>query len=303
MGRRPGSPVAARQIAVAVLAASLSVAPVRAQDGGNRSPVCPCVGPAQGTILIAGGGDLSLDIYRTFVRLAGGPNARIVVIPTAAEGDAFPSDWIGLEPLLQAGSRSVRVLHTRSRERANDDEFVAPLERATGVWITGGRQWRLTDAYLNTRVADEIRRVLDRGGVVGGTSAGASVLASYLVRGTPDGRGRVTEPGYDVGFGLLRGVAVDQHLIARRREGELVQVVQAYPQLLGIGIDEGTALVIRGDTARVEGKSVVGIYDRLRRDYAMPYRWLVPGETYDLRMRQRIVRLEPGPIHIPSGMF
>jgi cyanophycinase len=304
MGRRGVVPVAARLSAVVVvLAAVLSAPPLGAQDGGNAPAVCPCVGPPSGTILIAGGGDLPPSIYRTFVRLAGGPNARIVVIPTAVDGDRFPSDWIGLEPFLSAGGRSVRLLHTRSRAVANDDEFVAPLQTATGVWIVGGRQWRLTDAYLGTRVQEELQSVLDRGGIVGGTSAGASVLASYLVRGTPDHRERVSEPGYDVGFGLLRGVAVDQHLLARGREGELIRVLDAYPQLLGIGIDEGTALVIRGDTARVEGESVVGISDRRRIGSPQPYRWLVRGESYDLRRRQRIIRLGREPTSIPAGRF
>jgi cyanophycinase len=303
MGRRPGFPVAAGQLAVAVvvLATVLNAAPARAQDGGNGSSVCPCVGPAQGTIVLAGGGDLSLDIYRSFVKLAGGPYSRIVVIPTAMDGNDFPPDWVGLEPFLTAGSRSVRVLHTRLRSHANEEDFVAPLGRATGVWIMGGRQWRLTDAYLGTRVNDELKKVLDRGGVVGGTSAGASVLASYLVRGTPDGIDRVGEPGDDIGFGLLRGVAVDQHVIARQREGELLRIVQAYPQLLGIGIDEETALVIRGDTARVEGKSLVGIYDRLRRGYPLPDRWLAPGQAYDLRNRQRIRPVVTERIDVPPG--
>jgi cyanophycinase len=300
MGRRFGS----ASVAAGLLAASLSTVSASAQDGGNTPRSCPCVGPSRGAIVIAGGGELPPDIYRTFVKLAGGPNSRIVVIPTADVGDDFPSGWDGLEPFLLAGSRSVRVLHTRSRTQANADDFVAPLEKATGVWILGGRQWRLTEAYLGTRVPEELQRVLDRGGVVGGTSAGASVLASYLVRGTPDGIERVSEPGYDVGFGLLHGVAVDQHLIARRREGNLVRVLEAYPQLLGIGIDEGTALVIRGDTARVEGTSLVGVYDRRRGDYLLPYRWLVGGETYDLRRRQRIIRLGPDkPIDVPSGLF
>ena len=303
MGRRPGTPVAAGQLAAIVLLAAMLIAtPIRAQDGGNRYPVCPCVGPARGIILLAGGGDLPPEIYRSFVKLSGGPYSRIVVIPTADEGEDYPSDWVGLEPFLTAGSRSVRVLHTRSRQRADDADFVAPLQNATGVWIMGGRQFRLVDAYLGTRVAVELQKVLDRGGVVAGTSAGASVLASYLVRGTPDGNERVSEPGDDVGFGLLRGVAVDQHLIARGREDELLRIVQAYPQLLGIGIDERTALVIQGDTARVEGKSLVGVYDRLRRGYPLPYRWLVPGETYDLRMRQRIRRFAPERIDVPSGL-
>jgi cyanophycinase len=266
------------------------------------------VGPRRGTILIAGGGDLPLDLYRTFVKLAGGTASRIVVIPTADARDLYPSDWEGLEPFLLAGSRSVRVLHTRSRERANEDDFVAPLESATGVWIMGGSQWRLTDAYLGTRVQQELQSVLDRGGVVGGTSAGASVLASYLVRGTPDHDERPSEPGYDVGFGLLRGVAVDQHVIARSREGELIRVLDAYPQLLGIGLDEGTAMVISGDLAKVQGNSLVGIYDRKRTAcaapacYPLPYRWLKGGETYDLAQRQRTVQPRE-PIEVQASPF
>jgi cyanophycinase-like exopeptidase len=124
--------------------------------------------------------------------------------------------------------------------------------------------------------------VLDRGGVVAGTSAGASALASYLVRGTPDHTTRPNVPGYDVGFGLLRGVAVDQHLLTRGREHELQRIVELYPQLLGIGLDEGTALVIRGDLAWVEGVSQVAIYDRRGWQSPVTFRFLDEGDSYDL---------------------
>src|SRR5687768_15935208 len=112
MGRRPGSKPGFPVSAGLLVASLLYAAPTRAQDGGDDAPpACPCVGPRHGTILIAGGGDLPLDLYQTFVKLAGGHNARIVVIPTAGEELDFPSSWIGLEPFLQAGARSVRVLH------------------------------------------------------------------------------------------------------------------------------------------------------------------------------------------------
>lgn len=111
------------------------------------------------------------------------------------------------------------------------------------------------------------------------------------MRGTPDGSELVTEPGNDVGFGLLRDVAIDQHLIARNRENELLRVIQSYPHLLGISLDEGTALVIRGDLARVEGESRVGIYDRGGWNRPVPFRWLEQGETYDLYRRLWIDRL------------
>ena len=302
MVRRPGLTAA---VAGLIAATFLKVGPVRAQDRdpsdrdasdaatfspGPPPPRCPCVGPSRGSVLIAGG-ELSPKIYQSFVRLADGAKARIVVIPTAGREDHFPPDWPGLEPFRQTPVRSLHLLHTRDRSVANDEKFVAPLREATGVWLLGGRQFRLAEAYLGTRVHEELRSVLDRGGVVGGTSAGASVLASYLMRGTLDGSERVSEPGNDVGFGLLRGVAIDQHLIARNRENELLRVIQHYPHLLGIGLDEGTAVVIRGDLARVEGESRVGIYDQGGWNRPVPFRWLEQGETYDLYRRLWIDRL------------
>ena len=112
------------------------------------------------------------------MRLAGGAKARIVVIPTAGPEDNFPPDWPRLDPFRQTPVRSLYLLHTRYRSVANDERFVAPLREATGVWLLGGRQFRLAEAYLGTRAHKELMGVLDRGGVVGGTSAGASVLAS-----------------------------------------------------------------------------------------------------------------------------
>jgi cyanophycinase len=109
----------------------------------------------------------------------------------------------------------------------------------------------------------------------------------------------VVEPGHDVGFGLLKGVAVDQHLIARQREGKLERVIQAYPQLLGIGLDEGAALVIQGDVARVEGESLVGIWDKKALAYPLPFRWLKRGDRYDLARRERL-RNERVPVDLPT---
>ena len=255
-------------------------------------PLCPCVGPVRGSIVIAGGGALPADIYRTFVRLAGGRRSHIVVIPTAGAGDPPPA--IEVEAFRAAGAGTVEVLHTRDRSVANSEEFVAPLRRATGVWFSGGRQSRLVESYHGTLVHRVLHEVLDEGGAVGGTSAGASALASYLVRGTPNGTTRVTEPGYDVGLGLLRGVAVDQHLLARGREDELQRIVELYPQLLGIGLNEGTALVIRGDLGWVQGESQVAIYDRRGWRNPVTFRFLDVGDSYDLGQRRsiRAVRTE-----------
>ena len=170
------------------------------------------VGPRTGALIIAGGGRLGDEIMDRFIDLAGGKDARIVVIPTAGEQDSFPTDWSGTEAFRGAGVASVTVLHTRDRALADSEAFVAPLRTATGVWIPGGRQWRLADSYLGTRTQRELFDVLDRGGVIGGSSAGASIQASYMVRGAREGNTVMMAPGYEQGFGFIKGVAVDQHV-------------------------------------------------------------------------------------------
>jgi cyanophycinase len=246
----------------------------------------PCVGPPRGALVAAGGGDLSLEIYRRFVQLAGGSQARIVIIPTAGAQEGSHDAWTAIEQLKKAGVRRFEILHTRSRGVANMDAFVAPLFEATGVWISGGRQWRLVDVYLGTRTHLELTALLARGGVIGGNSAGASVLASFLIRGAVEDNVTVVAPGRDEGFGFLRGVAIDQHVLARGRENDLLEVLDARPELLGIGLDEGAALVITGDLAEVMGESMVAVYDSTDPLHLIPLRWLRPGDVYDLGARR-----------------
>jgi cyanophycinase len=243
------------------------------------------VGPANGALIVAGGGRLGPEIMGRFVALAGGEQARIVVIPTAGEQDDFPADWGGTELLRSAGARAVTVMHTRDRAVANSAAFVAPLREATGVWIPGGRQWRLADAYLDTRVLEELNALLARGGVIGGTSAGASIQASYMVRGAVEGNTIMMAPGHEEGFGFLRGTAVDQHLLARDRQDDMLEVIAAHPSLLGIGLDEGTAIVVQGDRAEVIGRSRAAFYNA-RDTGGARYYFLQPGGVFDLAERQ-----------------
>lgn len=230
--------------------------------------------------MVAGGGQLGPEIWSRFVELAGGDTARIVLIPTAGTDEDFPDSWAGFEPLRGAGARHLQVLHTRDREVADSEAFAQVLRDATGVWIPGGRQWRLVDAYLNTRVHDELRALLDRGGVIGGTSAGASIQAEFLVRGDPTTNQVMIAPGYEEGFGFLARSAVDQHLLARARENDLWEVLEARPELLGIGLDEGTALVVTGDRAEVIGSSQVLLYSAS--DPTRTPRTLSAGAVVDL---------------------
>jgi cyanophycinase len=258
---------------------------------GFRAPPAPRIGPAAGVVMAAGGGALGPEIWEEFVALAGGPDARIVVIPTAGTEEAFPSDWSGFAPIRAAGATSVTVLHTRDRNEADTRAFADVLRNATGVWIPGGRQWRLVDSYLNTRTHRELQAVLDRGGVVGGTSAGASILASYLVRGSPETNTIVMAPGYEEGFGLLKSAAVDQHLLARGRELDMLQILAVHPDLLGLGVDEGTAVLIRGDQAKVVGRSRVAVYDP---GEAEPFFFVGAGGIIDLVQRSVVEGVRAG---------
>jgi cyanophycinase len=241
------------------------------------------VGPARGSLVVVGGGAVGPDILARFAMLAGGQEAPVVVVPTAGEGDSYPPDWPGAEFLRKAGFTDVTVLHTRDRAVADSPEFVKPIQRARAVFFSGGRQWRLVDSYLGTRAQREFEAVLERGGVIAGSSAGATIQGSYLVRGAREGNQIMMAPGYEQGFGYLRRVAVDQHLIKRNRVNDLVGVVAKKPELLGIGIDEATAIVVHGDRFDVVGASKVAIYEHGR-----PYYFLSPGDRFDLANRRRL---------------
>lgn len=241
-----------------------------------------------GALVLGGGGRLPEAVRKRFLDLAGGPDALIVVVPTA-HADPIPPETAEVKMLRASGARNLRVLHTRSRREADSEAFVAPLREARGIWFSGGRQWRFIDAYEGTAAERAFHEVLRRGGVIGGSSAGASIQSEYMPRGDPLGNLLIMAEGYERGFGFLRGTAVDQHFFARRRQRDMSELVRVYPQLLGIGIDEGTALVVQGAVAEVVGSGKVAMYDR-RRPVAGPkdYEELEPGTRYDLVARQRI---------------
>ena len=179
---------------------------------------------------------------------------------------------------------------TSSRTEVESKEYLATLRQAGGVWFSGGRQWRFVDAYYGTRALEEFHAVLRRGGAIGGSSAGASIQAEFLARGNPLGNRDIIAAGYERGFGFLPGTAIDQHFTQRKRFADMTQLTQAHPQLLGIGIDEQTALVVQGDVGEVLGKHSVHFYNR--KDIAasdqQDYVSVKAGGKYDLRRRTRL---------------
>lgn len=259
------------------------------------------IGPAKGTLIIVGGGGMTPEIWKRFVDLAGGKKAKIVVIPTANEDAEIDKDFTK-QKLHSLGVKEVAVLHTRDPKLADTEKFVEPLKSATGVWFGGGRQWRLVDAYANTRTEHELFALLDRGGVIAGSSAGATIQGSYLVRGDTSGPDLI-EGDHTAGFAFLKNSAIDQHILRRNREFDLIPLVQSHPDLLGIGIDEATAIVVHGNQFEVLGISYVAITDA--RQWASNGRtspndaahkgkiyFLGHGDRFDLAAR-RILRAEP----------
>jgi cyanophycinase len=244
------------------------------------------VGPRTGSLVIVGGAMRDEAIVKRFIDLAGGPDAPIVIVPTAGDAAEYDQYWSGLRQWREAGARSLTVLHTRDAKVADTEAFVKPIAGARGVFFGGGRQWRLADAYLNTRTQRELQALLDRGGVIGGTSAGATILGSFLVRGDTKGNDLMIGD-HVVGFGLLKHSAIDQHLLRRNRQFDLIDVIAKRPELLGIGIDENTAIVVEGDRFDVIGQGYVAIYDAKHstRPPAKFY-FLAPGDRFDLVTRE-----------------
>ncbi|HMA23432.1 MAG TPA: Type 1 glutamine amidotransferase-like domain-containing protein [Gemmatimonadaceae bacterium] len=262
----------------------------------------PKVGPPRGTVIVVGGGSIGPEIYQRFIDAAGGPNALIIDVPTAGGDSVYKKDAIGALGLKQTGAKNVYALHTIDRSLADADSFAALLRKATGGWFEGGRQFHLVDSYAETKTEQGFHDVLARGGVVGGSSAGASIIGSFLVRGAPSNNNLIMDwPGYEKGFGFLRGVGIDQHVVARERLADLADsIMPKYPDLLGISEDEGTAWVVNGDVAEIVGRNKAFVYGgKDAADAGKPFLTLHPGDKYDLATRHVVHRaIDDSPVSI-----
>jgi cyanophycinase len=220
-------------------------------------------GVGKGWLIIHGGGKITQEQKNCFTTLAGGQGSSFIAIPTALRDDEINMSQLPRRYKKLIDVDNITILHTRNKEDSNSDSFVNPIKNANGIFIDGGRQWRLVDSYLNTEVEKQIKAALNRGAVVMGSSAGASIQSSFLVRGMPgnsknlDGDNTVMIfPGYTTGFGLLPNSAIDQHVDARGREGDLRQVIGQHPELLGVGIDQDAAIIVHQNKFYVVGGSV-----------------------------------------------
>ncbi|GAB4160610.1 MAG: hypothetical protein Tsb009_37940 [Planctomycetaceae bacterium] len=248
--------------------------------------VVPTPDVKSGSLMIVGGGGMPRDICEKFIELAGGPNALIVYLPTAVP-DRLARRARKPRYFTAAGARNIKVLPQSQLKDVESREYLEILKKARGIWFGGGRQWRFIDAYAGTRAEELFHAVLRRGGVIGGSSAGASIQGGYLARANPLGNREIMADGYERGLNFLPGVAIDQHFAQRRRFADMTQLMNRYPQLLGIGIDEATAIVVRGTKATVMGRNRVHFYDRNKPipPSGPDYESLAAGDVYDLKTR------------------
>jgi cyanophycinase len=287
MHRRLIAPLGGLLAMLVLLATTPAAQPVNA----------PEYGPPKGALVIVGGGSTEgTGIVEKFIELAGGPDKKFVIVPTAGgnrnrEGalneyreEQVVASWI------KRGVKNVKMLHTHDPKVADTDAFASVLRDADAVWFNGGRQWNIVDSYAGTLTYREFHKVLERGGVIGGSSAGATIQGEYLVRGDTSGPDvmMTAEPNHQKGFEFLRKTAIDQHINTRNRWDDLIPVIQKFPNLLGIGLSEGTAIVVKGDTFEVIGKWKVAIHDttRLYQPWEKPYFVLSPGDVYNMQARK-----------------
>ena len=239
-------------------------------------------GPLRGALVLAGGGKTIDTVTRRFIELGGGKSCKLVVIPSAlgqAELTAERLDRLKKRMPEIFGLADAVLLHARDRAEADTDAFVKPLKTATAVWILGGDETELAKLYVGTRSEHEIKAVADRGGVLGGTSAGAMILSQFIdnpQKGDPNPFVRRMDA-----FALLTGAAILPHWTERDLRLKTIDWLTLHPGVLIIGIDETAAAIILGNRLEVMGSGNIGLYDGKNHD-KLPYRLLSPGEAVDL---------------------
>lgn len=262
----------------------------------------------QGTLFIIGGGKRPDDMMKEFVEMAERfQSGRIVILPMAS-GAPEEAGAEQAAQLRDLGAKRVEY-HVLTREQAEDPASAKILDGAGGVFFSGGAQSRLLHVLFGTPLHSKIREIYRRGAVIGGTSAGAAVMSEIMITGeekreVPQGQEFATIEAGNIltlaGLGLIDEVIIDQHFVRRRRHNRLISLVVEIPELLGLGIDESTALVVTPDrTFRVAGWGNVVVYDAWGADrdlrdprtissHNMTMHILKPGDRFDLNTRRTI---------------
>ncbi len=245
----------------------------------------------KGHLLIIGGGKKPLYMMQKFIELAGGSKAKIMVIPNAS---SVPLEEYGYEKeeFVNAGCKSINCLFCNT-EQANADSNIEKLKNITGIYFSGGDQSRLTHDLLGTKLLSMIKQIYNKGGVVGGTSAGAAVMSRVMITGNEllnkdSSSAFISIEKNNIetkeGFGFITKAIIDQHFLKRKRHNRLISVVLEHPDLVGVAIDESTSIIVSPDhTFRVLGENQVLILDASKaRNISTDKNGNLSG--YDLRM-------------------
>jgi cyanophycinase len=220
---------------------------------------------ADGTVIVIGGAEDKVRdrvILSRFVTLAGGAAARIVVISTASSLGAEAGERYR-QVFGDLGVKRFKPIHAVTRNQANDETFVAAVRDATGIFLTGGNQLRLSSTIGGTRLAEAVLDRFRHGAVVAGTSAGASAMSSHMIAfGASGATPKQRMAQVAAGLAVLPGVIIDQHFQQRNRLGRLLSLIAQNPSLLGLGIDEDTAGVVGPDhVMEVIGRGSITVVD------------------------------------------
>jgi len=245
--------------------------------------------PHKGSLIIIGGGEIPDTIYNLFAKKVGGKDQSIIYIPTATKDESWIQAGEHLKKFISWGFTNLKTVHTRSKEKANEKEFPTLIDNAKGIFIGGGDQVNLSNVYGGTATLQAMRRLLDRGGVIMGTSAGATIMGSLMIGG--DHRKTPNIPTtFGEGFSFIQQMAIDQHVLARNRQFDLIPVLEKYPSILGMALDEATAALVEGDSIRVIGNSYMLIFDqqdwnKQRKEWGrvyQPFKIFSSGKVYTL---------------------
>ena len=260
----------------------------------------------EGSVIIIGGAEDKVRdrvILSRFVTLAGGRDATIVVISTASSLGVEAGDRYR-QVLTELGVAKVRIIHAITRAQANDEASALMIRDATGIFMTGGNQLRLSSTIGGTRLADAVLDSFRRGAVVAGTSAGASAMSSHMIAfGASGATPKHRMAQIAVGLGVVPGVIIDQHFQQRNRLGRLLSLIAQNPSLLGLGVDEDTAGVVGPDhVMEVIGRGSITVVDGARSETdawevkghrplmisGVVLHSLPAGYRFDLRRRERV---------------
>lgn len=257
--------------------------------------------------LVIVGGVQTKEIQKKFVEIAGGENARIIIIPNAGS-EPQKSSESQQRDFINLGAKADYILF--NRETADDEENLKKMEWANAVFFLGGDQSFLTRDMLGTRLLDKVFKIYNNGGVVGGSSAGAAVMSEIMITGNElinkdssssfvsiqKGNIETTK-----GFGFIKNVIIDQHFLKRKRHNRLITLMCEHPDLIGIAIDESTAIIVKpDDTFEVIGRNQVLVFDpteskNIRTDKTgnigitnMKMHLLIKGDKFDLTKKEVI---------------